>query len=196
VTAGLCECGCGAPTVVQPHTDRSHGWEKGVPRRFIQGHNNRLRRAGWHEEDRGHTSPCHVWDGYLNNGYPRKGKASAYRKRWIEENGDVPHGLELDHLCRQRDCVNPNHLEAVTHQENMRRASVRRAMEATNNGSGIELLRARLGWSQLELGESLGVSRALVGLWERGHHPVREPHLARLMELAINSARLLQPDAA
>jgi hypothetical protein len=32
--------------------------------------------------------------------------------------GSVPEGLELDHLCRVRDCVNPWHLEAVTHREN------------------------------------------------------------------------------
>lgn len=36
--------------------------------------------------------------------------------------GPVPDGLELDHLCRVRNCVNPAHLEAVTHQENMHRA--------------------------------------------------------------------------
>lgn len=35
--------------------------------------------------------------------------------------GPVPPGLELDHLCRNRPCVNPDHVEPVTHQENMRR---------------------------------------------------------------------------
>jgi len=36
--------------------------------------------------------------------------------------GPVPSGLELDHLCRNRLCVNPNHLEAVTHQQNLLRS--------------------------------------------------------------------------
>lgn len=36
--------------------------------------------------------------------------------------GPVPEGLELDHLCRNPNCVNPAHLEPVTHQENLRRA--------------------------------------------------------------------------
>lgn len=35
--------------------------------------------------------------------------------------GPVPDGLELDHLCRVHNCVNPAHLEAVTHAENVRR---------------------------------------------------------------------------
>lgn len=36
--------------------------------------------------------------------------------------GPVPDGLEIDHVCRVRDCVNPDHLEAVTHRVNMQRA--------------------------------------------------------------------------
>lgn len=36
--------------------------------------------------------------------------------------GPVPEGLELDHLCRRKPCWRPEHLEAVTHEENMRRA--------------------------------------------------------------------------
>jgi hypothetical protein len=36
--------------------------------------------------------------------------------------GDVPEGLEIDHLCRRTRCCNPVHLEAVTHKENIRRA--------------------------------------------------------------------------
>ena len=40
--------------------------------------------------------------------------------RWIYERlvGEVPDGYELDHLCRNRNCVNPDHLEVVTHIEN------------------------------------------------------------------------------
>jgi hypothetical protein len=36
--------------------------------------------------------------------------------------GEVPKGLEIDHLCRKRECCNPEHLEVVTHKQNMQRA--------------------------------------------------------------------------
>jgi hypothetical protein len=42
--------------------------------------------------------------------------------------GLVPQGLELDHLCRNTSCVNPDHLEPITHEENMRRGHSRLAM--------------------------------------------------------------------
>ncbi len=45
--------------------------------------------------------------------------------KWLYDRlfGKTPKGLELDHLCRNRACVNPIHLERVTHLENMRRAA-------------------------------------------------------------------------
>ncbi len=39
--------------------------------------------------------------------------------------GPIPEGLELDHACRNHACVNPNHLETITHLENVRRGNAR-----------------------------------------------------------------------
>lgn len=66
---------------------------------------------------------CHVWTGYLNNaGY---GMARAYGRKqlthrvvWEYKNGPVPEGLQLDHICRNKACCNPEHLRAVTAQVN------------------------------------------------------------------------------
>lgn len=46
----------------------------------------------------------------------------AHRYAWEKLNGPVPSGLELDHLCRVRQCVNPSHLEPVTRSENQKRS--------------------------------------------------------------------------
>lgn len=70
---------------------------------------------------------CWLWTGDLSErGYglsPSNVARGAHRFGWILLRGEVPAGLELDHLCRVHNCVNPDHLEPVTHAENMRRAA-------------------------------------------------------------------------
>lgn len=46
---------------------------------------------------------------------------ATHRIEWIKANGDIPKGLVLDHLCRNRACVNLDHLEIVTYSENFLR---------------------------------------------------------------------------
>lgn len=81
---------------------------------------------------------CWVWKGARHpGGYGNfylgpdsSGKSvyvSAYRWCYMDRVGQFPGGLELDHLCRNPPCVNPSHLEPVTHLENMRRGSTRQA---------------------------------------------------------------------
>jgi hypothetical protein len=65
---------------------------------------------------------CWLWNGYRDkDGYGRHGTGLAHRWVWQQLVGPIQPGLELDHLCLVRPCVNPDHLEPVTREENERR---------------------------------------------------------------------------
>lgn len=69
---------------------------------------------------------CWEWNDSLRDGYAWINWACfdrnyAHQIIWEMLVGPIPDGLELDHLCRNRKCVNPDHLELVTRLENMRR---------------------------------------------------------------------------
>lgn len=81
---------------------------------------------------------CWEWIGSLSNGYgafhvpgtkSEVIRAHEFSYRFFV--GPIPEGLELDHLCHNPKCVNPKHLEPVTHQENM----VRGLSFNTNRGN-------------------------------------------------------------
>lgn len=79
-------------------------------------------RRFWRTVDRRGVDECWLWLGTLNShGYGRYGRRMAHRMAYEFLVGPIPEGLTLDHLCRTPRCVNPAHLEPVTHQENIRR---------------------------------------------------------------------------
>ncbi|WP_275463353.1 HNH endonuclease signature motif containing protein [Streptomyces noursei] len=71
---------------------------------------------------------CHLWTGATNErGYGAvwiNGRTvKAHRYAYEQANGPIPAGLEIDHRCRRRECVNPDHLDAVTHRVNILRST-------------------------------------------------------------------------
>ena len=70
------------------------------------------------------NSGCWVWLGAGGGGgYGRIGVKFAHRVVYEELVGPIPEALVLDHLCRVKPCVNPYHLEPVTHAVNVSRAN-------------------------------------------------------------------------
>lgn len=68
------------------------------------------------------ASGCWLWVGHIiKEGYGRMAAIPAHRVVYEAAIGPIPTGLDIDHLCRVRHCVNPAHLEPVTRSENLRR---------------------------------------------------------------------------
>jgi hypothetical protein len=94
---------------------------------------------------RGAPGPCHIWTGGARSKRPhdagehgefygafhldgRTVRAHVYA--YEQANGPVPDGMELDHRCRRRNCVNADHIEAVDHRTNTLRSTAPTALNA------------------------------------------------------------------
>jgi hypothetical protein len=118
-----------------PGEVKGHGW--------CSMHYQRWRRTGgtesierpsvadrfWAKVDRGNAEGCWDWTGaFSSNGYGhyfvgrehgQSKSVRAHRFAYELSVGDIPEDLVIDHLCRNRGCVNPAHLEPVTTRENI-----------------------------------------------------------------------------
>jgi hypothetical protein len=166
-------CGCGQPASLASTTRSWLGHIKGEPMRYINGHNGRRGNilAGdeppYDVRDCGYKTPCWYWLRHATTGgYGRVTvdgvRLAAHVIYYEQAKGRVPEGLELDHLCRVRRCVNPDHLEAVTHAENVRRGAMGKVSTATL----IEIRNAP--GKDAEVAARYGLSQAYVNRIRRG----------------------------
>ena len=94
------------------------------------------------------NSGCTLWLGALNRGYGviyirRKTQVRALRAHRVAyelDKGPIQEGLVLDHLCRNRACINPTHMEPVTVGENV----LRGVGLAAQNAKKMECLRGHV----------------------------------------------------
>jgi hypothetical protein len=100
----------------------------------------------WSKTER-RIGECWLWKSWVNKetGYGmftiRYQKFLAHRIAYGLTHGSVPRELQLDHLCRNRSCINPTHLEPVTNRENMARGigpAVTRARAAERRATRTE----------------------------------------------------------
>lgn len=81
------------------------------------------------------NTPCWPWTAGLGRGgygvfWVPPHQRCAHRLSYELEVGPIPDGLVIDHLCRNRSCINPGHLEPVTHRINLLRGETIQAANA------------------------------------------------------------------
>lgn len=162
MTPGLCGCGCGGVTPLAPYCHKGRGWTRGEPIRFIYGHFARTTIKQTYTVDP--VTGCWLYDGFVSDkGYPGQvwgidgKKAAAHVVFYERKHGPVPPGFQLDHLCRVRRCVNPDHLEPVPCAIN-----VRRGLLAKLTAADVAIIRAAGGATTTELVAAFGVSPSTI----------------------------------
>lgn len=134
----------------------------------------------WPRVDKTGPSGCWLWTGScLPTGYGQVGcrvggktyVSSAHRVAYRFVVGPIPAGLQLDHLCRVRRCVNPAHLEPVTPRENVRRSPIVGRNERTpviSEPGALRAARHAKGLRLIDVARAVGISECALSLYERG----------------------------
>lgn len=152
---GYCHCGCGGKTQLSKNNHKKRGYEAGKPFKYISQHHTYKSLAEYRIDENG----CWRWLRGMAGKYGVKmvdGKNRyAHRVYYENEHGPISPGLHIDHLCRVTDCVNPEHLEAVTPKENV----IRGSNTKIKSGMSLGIVRMRSGGMLLrEIAKEFGVS--------------------------------------
>ncbi len=166
----LCECGCKRYTNIALKTNKKRNWIKGEPVRFIQGHQGRLRPKGVIDYEIELTTGCWIWKrAKTSTGYGHltinNKQVLAHRFVYEKYKGTIPEGLTLDHLCRNTLCVNPDHLEPVTHAMNCRRGKNTKLIPQVREYIKYQVSK---GISRRQIARDLGISHTPIINYLRG----------------------------
>lgn len=117
-----CRSGVQPPSGVAPSRWRAKMRTKSIPQLTPE-----QEERFWSKVEVHQPAGCWEWSAEIDRwGY---GRFSMLKKHWLAHRvafsiliGQIPEGLQLDHLCRNRRCVNPDHLQTVTARENLARS--------------------------------------------------------------------------
>lgn len=124
------------------------------------------RKPDYLEMDMGYDTPCWIWQKWIET----KGRGKGYGKMSVNNRTKRAHKvyyerhfgvtveshIHLDHLCKNRACVNPLHLEPVSHRENQDR----RSKFDWDKAAAVRALKGKL--SQQKIADQFGISRRYV----------------------------------
>lgn len=175
---GLCLCGCEEGTTLSPRNRFSRGLFKGRPW-YKRGHRIRKKNRWVVNPETG----CWDWQLHTIYGYAyqysQSGSSRVHKINYEKKYGSVPKGKVLDHLCKNKKCVNPDHLEIVTVAENTRRGRATKLKKE----QVVEILKeinTTPKWGQYnELAKKYNVSASMIGLIARGQRWVESIYIQR-----------------